>query len=58
MRIFKNYARYAFVSLGLAGVSAGMTTQAQADYYWHHHHYHHRQWVKDHSHPHGYYRYY
>ncbi|GAB0117105.1 hypothetical protein [Acidisoma sp. 7E03] len=55
---FKNYVRYALVALGLASVSAGMASQAHADYYWHHHHYHHREWVKNHHYPHGYYRYY
>lgn len=52
------YARYAMIALGLAGASAGTISAAHADYYWNKHHYHHRVWVKDHHHPHGYYRYY
>lgn len=58
MKIFNNFARYALIALGLAGVSAGTISAAHADYYWHKHHYQHREWVKSHGHPHGYYRYY
>lgn len=58
MKTVSTYTRLALVALGLAGVSAGTISAAHADYYWHHHNYHHREWVKDHHHPHGYYRYY
>ncbi|MCB8883837.1 hypothetical protein ACELLULO517_26560 [Acidisoma cellulosilytica] len=54
----KTYLRFALMLLGIAGVSAGTVAAAHADYYHNHKHYGHRQWVKDHSHPKGYYRYY
>jgi hypothetical protein len=54
----KNYLRFALMLLGIAGLSAGTVAAAHADYYYNHKHYSHRQWVKDHSHPKGYYRYY
>ncbi|MCB8874296.1 hypothetical protein [Acidisoma silvae] len=54
----KHYLRMALMLLGVAGVSAGTIAAAHADYYYNHKHYHHRELVKDHGHPHGYYRYY
>jgi hypothetical protein len=58
MKFIAKHLRSTLVLLGVAGAAAGTISAAHADYYWHHHHYPHRQWVHDHGHPHGYYRYY
>ncbi len=51
-------ARGMVMALVLAAGSFGVVSAAHADYYYNGHHYHHRHYVKDHDHPHGYYRYY
>jgi hypothetical protein len=48
----------AVLTLAFAGGLFGSIETASAQYYYHGHHYHHRHWVKDHSHPHGYWGYY
>jgi hypothetical protein len=58
MKFIANNLRSVLVLLGIAGAAAGTIGEAQAAYYYHHHYYHHRVYVRNHAHPHGYYRYY
>jgi hypothetical protein len=51
-------ARSIVLAVVFAAFSAGAAMADQPDYYYHGHRYHHRHYVKDHDHPHGYYRYY